>query len=815
MDIQRIIESYFSQLFTAQQPSEETTRKVLSCVCHSLSQRYKDFLALDFNGVEIRKAVFNMHPTKAPGPDGLPTIFFQKYWDSVGPSVTDACLKCLNSGSSLLAVNDTLICLIPKVTRAERMTEFRPISLCNVVYKIVSKALSNRLRTVLSEVISEAQSAFIPDMAKAYDRVEWGFLRAMMEKLGFPDKWINQVMECVATVSFSFLVNGEICGSVKPTRGLRQGDRLSPYLFLLCTEGFSSMLSGSVERGELTGLKCGQTGPVVSHLFFADDSLFFTKATAVECGVIRRIIEDYSKASGQLVNFCKSAVCMSKTISSGEGKRLADIIGVQRVWCHERYLGLPSFGGRNKRALFNYIKDRMWERVKGWRGRLLSIGGKEVLIRSVLQSIPAYTMNLFHLPKGLVTKLHRLCSRFWWGSTETSKKMHWASWRRLCRNKSAGGLGFCDLSMFNQALLAKQGWRLVKYPNSLVARGNGLLECGSRWRVGSGNSIRIYDDRWFPRPVTFKVISPCVQNNIYLVRHLRTVSGGWNNQLVPQLFFKEDAEMILSIPLSNTCRDDSITWHYTVDGEYTVRSGYNLGMCRMVADSNFGGSSNSGLENAESFWKTLWRINVPNKIKLFLWKACNNWLSTRANLAMRGIPADSTCVLCYRSPETTKHALWGCAKLKESIQNEDLALLSVLIWRIWFLRNERIQNIVGLSFKEVVGWAKIYLAQFKEATAMDVVEQRRMAAATVVRWEPPLEYLYKINTDVAIKIAEAMAILCGIVFSKDMGLLPAVVESDALGVVNLINTGSAISADVGVVLNDILNIISTGGIELV
>ncbi|KAK3212224.1 hypothetical protein Dsin_016930 [Dipteronia sinensis] len=456
-------------------------------------------------------------------------------------------------------------------------------------------------------------------------------------------------------------------------------------------------------------------------------------------------------------------------------------------------------------------------------------------------------MNLFRLPKGLVTDLHRLCSRFWWGSTETFKKMHWASWMRLCRNKSAGGLGFRDLSMFNQALLAKQGWRLVKYPNSLVARvlrgayfltssflkadckqmcsliwsslcwGKGLLECGSRWRVGSGNSIRIYDDRWLPRPVTFKVISPCVQNNIYLVRHLRTVSGGWNNQLVRRLFFKEDVEMILSIPLSNTCRDDSMTWHYTADGEYTVRSGYSLGMCRMVADSNFGGSSNSGLENAESFWKNLWRINVPKKIKLFLWKACNDWLPTRANLAMRWILVDSTYVLCYRSPETTKHAFWGCAKLKESIQNEDLALLGVLFWRIWFLWNQQIQNIVGVSFKEVVRWATIYLAQFREATAMDVVEQRRMAAATVVRWEPPLEYLYKINTDAAIKVRDNCVDCggCGIVFAKDMWLLPAVVELDVLGVVNLINTGSAISADVGVVLSDIFNIISTSGIELV
>ncbi|KAK3205368.1 hypothetical protein Dsin_019414 [Dipteronia sinensis] len=147
---------------------------------------------------------------------------------------------------------------------------------------------------------------------------------------------------------------------------------------------------------------------------------------------------------------------------------------------------------------------------------------------------------------------------------------------------------------------------------------------------------------------------------------------------------------------------------------------------------------------------------------------------------MRGIPADSTCVLCYRSPEITKHAFWGCTKLKEvrsscgflqgfslkdglhfkdffisctqSIQGEDLALPSVLFWRIWFLRNQQIQNIVSVSCKEVVGWATIFLAQFREATAMDVVEQKRMAAAEVVRWEPPLEYLYKINTDVAIKV---------------------------------------------------------------
>ncbi|KAK3187925.1 hypothetical protein Dsin_027486 [Dipteronia sinensis] len=145
-----------------------------------------------------------MHPTKALGPDGLHDMFYQKNWELVGPSVTVACLKCLNEGADLATINDTLIALIPKVSSVERIEEYRQISLCNVIFKIVAKTMANRLRLVLGQVISESQSAFIPghsisdnaiirfeclhslrtrvlnegtlalklDMTKAYDRVE-------------------------------------------------------------------------------------------------------------------------------------------------------------------------------------------------------------------------------------------------------------------------------------------------------------------------------------------------------------------------------------------------------------------------------------------------------------------------------------------------------------------------------------------------------------------------------------------------------------------------------------------------------------------
>ncbi|KAK3198915.1 hypothetical protein Dsin_022330 [Dipteronia sinensis] len=135
-------------------------------------------------------------------------------------------------------------------------------------------------------------------------------------------------------------------------------------------------------------------------------------------------------------------MCVTSSVARRMGNRLAATIGVCIVKCHERYLGLSRFIGKNKKQLFEFIKDRLWQKIHGWSLKVLSVGGKEVLIKAFLQAIPAYAMSLFRLLKGLIMDIQILCCKFWWGSTDAIKKIHWGSWERMCVGKEDGGINF-------------------------------------------------------------------------------------------------------------------------------------------------------------------------------------------------------------------------------------------------------------------------------------------------------------------------------------------------------------------------------------
>lgn len=182
--------------------------------------------------------------------------------------------------------------------------------------------------------------AFKLDISKAFDKVEWSFVEAVMKKLGFSDTWCAWIMKCITTVSYSVLVNGSPIGKIHPQRGIRQNDPISPYLYLLCSEGLSALIRNSIQQGHLHGFKASRNGPPISHLFFADDSLLFCKATAAECTTLLNILHKYAAVSGQHVNFQKSAVTFGKGLTPHQKLELKQIMGVNSLSGFGKYLGL-------------------------------------------------------------------------------------------------------------------------------------------------------------------------------------------------------------------------------------------------------------------------------------------------------------------------------------------------------------------------------------------------------------------------------------------------------------------------------------------
>ena len=237
---------------------------------------------------EIKDAVFVIGSHKAPGLDGFSAAFYHTFWGDINESILKEVQQFFEGGYLNQNHNHTNICLIPKVRPPTTMSEFCPITLCNVSYKIISKILVMRLKRHLTNIIAENQTAFIPgriisdntiiahevyhslkvkkrqsksymalktDITKAYDRLEWSFLEETMRKMGFCEKWISWIMICVSSVSFSIFINGSPKGYVKPKRGIRQGDPLSMYLFIICAEVLSYMMTRAATKRKIQGIK--------------------------------------------------------------------------------------------------------------------------------------------------------------------------------------------------------------------------------------------------------------------------------------------------------------------------------------------------------------------------------------------------------------------------------------------------------------------------------------------------------------------------------------------------------------------------------
>ena len=607
--------TYYHHLFTSSNP--DNLEEVLAEIPQKVTEEMNEALTSPFTAEEVEKALKLLEPVKPPGPNAMPPLFFQSYWSLVGLDVKEAILMYLNSGMLPKSLRHSFITLIPKVKNPEHISQYCPISLSNVLYRVFSKVLANILKPFLPQLVSEHQSTFISnrlisdnvlvafgtlnymrnhctgktsfmalklDMSKAYNRVEWRYMEKVLVKMGFCDKWVKLMMECIKTAPYSILISGEPHGNIVPSRGLRQGDPLLLYLFLFCTEGLHGLITKVANDGDIQGVSICKNGPKLTHLLFVDDSLVFCRSTKAECHKLLHVLYTYESASGQQVNRAKTNLFFSKSTTPNMQILIKNALGVEVVQQYEKYLGLPSFLGKNKKTSFDKIKQRIWKKLQGWEGKLLSQGGREILIKAVAQALPTYTMSCFKLPLGLCHDIESLIRHFFGGQRGNNRKVNWIKWQELCKPKAQGGLCFKELLRFNDALLAKQTWRLLDEPDSLfykvfkakyfpnssvmeakipssasyawksIIKGREVIRRGAIWRIGRGESIRVWGDNWLLGTDTNKVLSPCWHGagNFTVSLFIDQTNCRWREDLLDYYLMDFEAAKVKAIPLPKT-----------------------------------------------------------------------------------------------------------------------------------------------------------------------------------------------------------------------------------------------------------------------
>uniref|UniRef100_A0A803Q7X1 CCHC-type domain-containing protein n=1 Tax=Cannabis sativa TaxID=3483 RepID=A0A803Q7X1_CANSA len=463
-----LIQSYYSNLFTSQHPQDSDIEAGLSNALPRIDPMHYQILDEAFSPSEVKKALLQMGSDKASGIDGFNNQFYQKK------------LEC--SGQQY-HFNTTLVSLIPKVKKPTTLKDYRPISLCTTIYKIISKE-TGKIELDGCQV----------DMAKAFDIVEWKFLKKIMEKFGFPPRFTNLIMAYITTATFKFNVNGQALGLVTPTCGIRQGDPLSAYLFLMCVERLSSILKQAEHQEEDFGIK---------------------------------------------------------------------------------------------------ITHRIWSYLSKWQGKLLSKGGKEVLLKAVIKDIPTYAMSVFKLPDSFCSFVEKEMTNFWWGATNGQRKLHWKNVKSMCNSKSVGGLGFRSLKPFNKAMLARQAWRIQTNQSPLLTNlfqakyfprttfldsslghsssyvwqsihwGKSLLKMGLCKRIGNGTTTKILHDTWIPN---YRFLPAHLPSHLVNVSDLLLPNGDWNIPLLQNHFQQDIIDDILSLPPPDITQRDSYFWQHTPSG---------------------------------------------------------------------------------------------------------------------------------------------------------------------------------------------------------------------------------------------------------
>lgn len=673
----------------------------------NIGELFGESLMAEVTNEEIFKTLCSMNLNRAPGLDGITTSFFKAFWPIVGLHVCNAIKFFFANGSMFPEWKKTAVILIPKSDNPDCPEKLRPISLCQSTYKIIAKIIVMRLKVFLPQLISKEQAAFVPtrsishhvllaqevcnkfknsttskglfmakiDMAQAYDKMSWETLKCVLTKFRFPNGFIDLILACVTSPQFSVVINGKRSKLIQASCGFRQGCPLSPYLFILCSELLSLAIH---QRGSELGFPIAPSGPILSHLLYADDVLIFGSVSSHNFAIMRKILNSYCGWTGQDINKQKSSIMFNKNMRRPYKYKFARIAGFTRVDSLE-YLGVPLAMRKLTKNDFVEIISKAHSKVSNWGVRFLSMAGRSTLIGSSLLPMCTYLLTHCEVPQSVLLLIERIAKKFLWQTSHSSRGIHYVPWDLVCQPFDVGGLGLhlsarwhgplrsrltLNLlqdrdSLLSQSIKSKYGddvWnpRFKRGDSStwhLLCDGAASLRLITRWVVGDGASIDVLKHAWirdmpldrWPTIINTNVCSSCRLKDFI-------IDGEWNLEKLITTFELDLATTIMDIPINNS-QTDVIELNKKLSGRSTAALAY---------DGLFPSAS------ARFAW--LKRLKLQPRVRLFWWRLLWNAIPSRCWLTFHRLANDDQCPWNCGTIEDISHVAFGCQQVLLMLQ---------------------------------------------------------------------------------------------------------------------------------------------------
>ncbi|PKU76150.1 Putative ribonuclease H protein [Dendrobium catenatum] len=497
---------HFEKLFNSPQPASICDHHLIP-KGNSIPPHLSDLLTMMVTDAEIKDVVFMGCSTSSPGPNGFNFEFYKSSWLLIGPLVCKAVKSFFSKGYLPNIAKATAITLIPKSAHASNISDFRPIALCNVFYKIISKILASRMKEIMPLIIGENQAGFIKDrissdnillaseilkdfkksakknilcakldIRKAFDSVSREFILLRKGQKGFPPKFIHWIRACISNVHFSICIDGALEGFFASSSGIRQGCPLSPYLFCIAMDAFTCLIDNKYSHDRYIGIQMNDIK--LSHLLYADDLLIFGEASSHNCTVLMKNLDFFANVTGLKVNHEKSKLIISNYIS--DHTVVCEALNISTCCEKMIYLGLPISVKKPCKFDFQPLMNSITDHLAGWKARLLSMAGRLQFLKYTVCNTIAYWIRGAIIPKTCLKRLSRICAKFLFFGDLEAKKLHLIAWKNTCKPKMNGGLGIPDLLGLQFANLCSLIFRIhdTKTPLSSFL----MAKYGSLWQ---------------------------------------------------------------------------------------------------------------------------------------------------------------------------------------------------------------------------------------------------------------------------------------------------------------------------------------------